>query len=186
MNSHFAPEIVYAVLAFLPMSCGQYAEGTFPVSGKVLFKGEPAAGAVVTFSPASSSEGVKEAVLCTGIVDEGGRFHLSYGEKGLGAPAGKYNVFIIWRKGEPLSSRNASSVSGNPKKRGETREELRDKKVIPDVFNGRYADSSNPLLHAEVKAQTNELPTFDLVDGPAPTPVEQKKQRGGGYTIDNG
>jgi hypothetical protein len=189
MNGRFSPGIVFAALSFLPVSCGQYAEGTFPVSGKVLFKGEPAAGAVVTFSPASPSEAGKENALCTGIVDDGGRFHLRYGEKGLGAPAGKYNVFITWRKGEPPSSGDSSSGSGNAKakKKGETREELRAKKAMPDVLNGRYADSNNPLLHAEVKAETNDLPPFDLIDGPAPVPVEEKKQRrGGGYTVDNG
>ena len=34
----------------------------------------------------------------------------------------------------------------------------------PDRLNGRSFDIGKPLLHAEVKAETNQLPPFELTD----------------------
>jgi hypothetical protein len=34
----------------------------------------------------------------------------------------------------------------------------------PDRLKGRYLDISKPLLHAEVKAESNRLPPFELTD----------------------
>jgi hypothetical protein len=141
--------------------CGRPA-GLYPVSGKVLYKGEPAAGAVVYFhregpSPAPAS------TIPFGIVEEDGSFYLSSDGQGDGCPPGKYAVLVDWKgKNEtPIAQPKPSRAKGKPK-------------IIPvnsrstrnnvDRLKGRYFDISKPLLHAEVLAQSNPLPPFELVD----------------------
>jgi hypothetical protein len=141
--------------------CGRRA-GFYPVSGKVLFKGEPAAGAVVYFH----REGPSPALASTipfGIVDEDGSFYLSSDGEGDGCPPGKYAVLVEWKtKSEtPVAQPNPSRVKGKPK-------------VIPvnsrstrnnvDRLKGRYFEISKPLIHADVLAQSNSLAPFELVD----------------------
>ena len=73
-----------AVTVSVPMSgCGNPA-GFFPVSGKVLYKGEPAAGAVVYFHREGGPAAPKQAIPY-GVVDDGGSFDLACDGLGYGA-----------------------------------------------------------------------------------------------------
>ena len=55
--------------------CGTPA-GFFPVSGKVLYKGEPAAGAVVYFHREGPTPALVMSTLPVGIAEEDGSFYL--------------------------------------------------------------------------------------------------------------
>jgi hypothetical protein len=141
--------------------CGRPA-GLYPVSGKVLCKGEPAARAVVYFhrkgpSPAPAS------TIPFGIVEDDGSFYLSCDGQGDGCPPGKYAVLVEW-KGKfetPVAQPKPSRARGKSEvvhvNRRTTRNGI-------DRLKGRYFDISKPLLHAEVLPQSNPLPPFELVD----------------------
>ena len=136
--------------------------GLFPVSGKVLYKGEPAAGAVVYFhregpSPAPNS------TIPFGIVEEDGSFTLASDGQGDGCPPGKYAVLVEWRgkRETPVEQPKPSRVKGKsnlaPANSRSTRNNV-------DRLKGRYFDISKPLIHADVLPQSNSLAPFELVD----------------------
>jgi hypothetical protein len=131
-----------AVLALCGTSCGKNEHHLYPVSGKVTYKGSPAAGAAVFFNR-QNRESLNEQLVMA-VVQDDGSFELVCGPWGKGAPPGDYDVLIEWK---PV----VAQVNGNPQ-RG------------PDKLNGRYADPSRPLLHTSVEAKINELPPFDLTD----------------------
>jgi hypothetical protein len=137
--------VIYCVgiaLAMSTLSCSRRGENIYPVSGKVTYKGAPAAGATVFFTRKAADYAKEHLVM--GIVKDDGAFELVCGPLGKGAPPGDYDVAVEWKA-------SAGQKNGNPQ-RG------------PDKFNGRYADARHPLLHATVEAKTNDLPPFDLSD----------------------
>jgi hypothetical protein len=141
--------------------CGHPA-GLFPVSGKVLYKGEPAAGAVVYFhregpSPAPTS------TIPFGIVEEDGGFYLSSDGEGDGCPPGKYTVLVEWKgKGETQVTQPKPARSKGKTKVVQVNSRSTRNNV--DRLKGRYFDISKPLIHADVLPQSNSLSPFDLVD----------------------
>jgi len=133
---------VAAMLALACTSCRNKTNNIFPVSGKVTYKGAPAAGAAVFFYR-QGADFLKEHMVM-GIVRDDGSFELVCGPLGKGAPPGEYDVAIEWK---PVTGQR----DGNPQ-RG------------PDKLNGRYADPKHPLLHATVEARPNDLPPFELTE----------------------
>jgi hypothetical protein len=136
--------------------CGPPA-GYFPVSGKVLYRGEPASGAVVYFhragDPAPAGQPIPFAV-----VQDDGRFSLASDGVGSGARPGSYSVLVEWRDG---------AGDGVVPVKGRGRVKLVKRSRVhsgPDRLKGRYFDISEPLLHADVKAASNQLPPFELTD----------------------
>ncbi len=130
--------------------------GYFPVSGKVLYKGQPASGAVVYFHPegppTASAPGVP-----SGLVEDDGSFYLAVDNVGNGCPPGKYTVLVEWR--------DSSGDGVTTVKRGKSTVRKRSKiHSGPDRLKGRYLDVKKPLLHAEVLAQSNTLAPFQLED----------------------
>jgi hypothetical protein len=96
------------VLAFTLASCGESRKPVYPVRGKALFRGSPAAGALVIFSPVGESD--PNVVKPQGMVANDGSFEIStYGEKD-GAPAGEYNVAFVWTVEEPKTKREWSPL----------------------------------------------------------------------------
>ena len=139
------------------VGCGT-GDGLYPVYGKVTYKGEPAVGATVSFfrqKPDPSHEEIPQAQ-----VQDDGSFRLESGDRGRGASPGPYIVLVEWRQG-PLRSHRLDKVrpSGQEITQG-------GKSVLraDDRLKGRYVDSAHPRLNAEVKAQTNNLPPFELTD----------------------
>jgi len=130
-----------AALALTAVSCGN-KNNLYPVSGKVMYQGAPAAGAAVFFY----RQGVDpmNEHMTMGLVQEDGSFELVRGSLGKGAPPGEYDVAIEWKQ-----------VFGQSKGRPQHG---------PDKLQGRYADPKHPLLHATVEAKTNDLPPFELTD----------------------
>jgi hypothetical protein len=131
-----------AALALACASCGN-KHNIYPVSGKVTYKGAPAAGAAVFFQ----HPGVKSVNdhIVMGIVQEDGSFGLVCGSLGEGAPPGEYDILIEWK---PASKQQGKGLPQH----------------TPDKLKGRYADPKHPLLHATVKAETNNLLPFELTD----------------------
>lgn len=82
------------VLALTLASCGETRKPVYPVRGKALFRGRPAAGALVIFNPVREPD--PKVVKPQGVVESDGSFVVStYGEKD-GAPAGEYAVTFVW------------------------------------------------------------------------------------------
>jgi hypothetical protein len=112
----------------------------YPVSGKVLFEGKPAARAIVKFYAVDAAEKQGgQAVVPQGIVGEDGSFRLTTYRSEDGAPAGKYNVSVFW---------------ANPSKGGDDY----DKPLIP----ARYLNAETSGLTAVVEERATELPPFQL------------------------
>jgi hypothetical protein len=121
--------------------CGN-SSGIYPVSGKVLYRGEPAAGATVTFVRKGVTDRSQEQTP-QGVVRADGTFSLA-SPLGAGAPPGEYAVLVEWKVG-------AGKVKGRSPGLN-----------APDRLNRRYLDPARPLLTAAVEAKPNSLPPFEL------------------------
>ena len=156
MLRRFSLVVPAAAAALALVGCGNSA-GLAPVSGKVLYKGEPAAGAVVYFQRQGDVPPSQQLVPF-GIVQNDGGFSLSSEGLGTGALPGKYSVLIEWRD---------ATASGVVPAKSDGKSNLVKRSRIhsgPDRLKGRYFDSRKPLLEADVKAGTNPLATFELND----------------------
>jgi hypothetical protein len=133
---------VFYLTAAVALACTSCGNGIYPVSGKVTYKGRPAAGAAVFFQ----RQGVNlvNEPMIMGLVQQDGSFSVVCGDKGAGAPPGEYDVLIEWRPPSSQPKGLAQNAS--------------------DRLGGRYADPKNPRLHAQIKAGTNNLPPFELTD----------------------
>jgi len=135
-----------AALAVTLLACCGCSTGsrTYPVRGKVLYKGQPAAGAKVIFHPKQDAD--LKAPHPGGIVAADGFFTLTSYKPDDGAPAGDYTVAVVWPE-EP---------GGAPSIRGLARKQPQDR------LRGVYSNPAKPLLQAHVVAGDNELPAFEL------------------------
>jgi hypothetical protein len=132
---------VTAAVLLAGAGCGTN-DNIYPVSGKATYKGMPAAGAALFFQRRGGDPGQEAPIV--GIVQADGSFEVVYGSQGKGCPPGDYDVLIEWKRAP--SPRKGRSQSG------------------PDRLGGRYADPKHPRLHAQVKAEINQLAPFDLTD----------------------
>jgi hypothetical protein len=112
-----------------------------PVQGKVMYQGQPLAGALVSFHPQDRS-----GDPAVGLTKGDGTFELTTGEF-KGADAGKYKITVICQtpidaKGEGLS------FGGEPE--------------TEDRLKGAYANNSKSTITVEVKEGPNQLEPFDL------------------------
>jgi hypothetical protein len=135
-------QALFSTTAALALACTSCGNGLYPVSGKVTYKGAPAAGAAVFFHR-RGGDAMNEHMLM-GLVQEDGSFELVCGSLGKGAPPGQYDVLIEWKR-----------VTGQGKGRPQHG---------PDKLKGRFADPQHPLLHATVEAKATILPPFELTD----------------------
>jgi hypothetical protein len=161
MNRKVFVLLMTAGSALVQAGCGHPA-GLYPVSGKVLYKGEPAAGAVVYFHREGPSP-VPVSTIPFGIAEEDGSFYLSSDGEGDGCPPGKYAILVEWKsKSEtPVEQPKPSRVKGKSKAAPVNSRSTRNS---VDRLKGRYFDISKPLIHADVLPQSNSLPPFELVD----------------------
>jgi hypothetical protein len=164
------PKAAVCCLAFA--GCGNPA-GYYPVSGRVVYKGEPASGAVVYFHQEALStvvpDGRPPAIASgstpVGIADNDGNFSLTCDGVGDGCPPGKYVVLVEWR-GKPESQVvDTTPIPAKGKGKAKTPEYKVNKQMARqgvDRLKGRYFDISKPLLRAEVLPQSNSLPPFEI------------------------
>jgi hypothetical protein len=159
--SFLLPWAAFGCLALA--GCGNPA-GHYPVNGRVLYKGEPASGAVVYFHQEGPSATATET-LPVGIADEDGNFHLSRDGIGDGCPPGKYAVLVEWKGKAEGSAAGANLVPVKGKSKAKSKEFTVNKQMARqgiDRLKGRYFDISKPMLHAEVLPQSNSLPPFEI------------------------
>ena len=130
------------VAAVLGTSC---AGGLNHVEGKVLYKGGPARGAIITFHP--KAEDTLTTPRPSGVVRDDGTFTLSTRHPNDGAAAGEYLVTIVWPE-DPRPARPTFSTAPPPDP--------------PDRLKGRYADRTRSGLTAVVKSGSNQLPPFEV------------------------
>jgi hypothetical protein len=137
-------KVVFCLVAALALACASCGNrnNIYPVSGKVTYKGSPAAGATVFFHRQGGDSMNDHMIM--GIVQEDGSFELVCGSLGKGAPPGEYDVLIEWK-------RVSCQSKGRPQHG-------------PDKLKGRYADPKHPRFHVVIKAEGNELGPFDLTD----------------------
>ena len=130
-----------ATLALSSAGCGN-SNGLYPVSGKVLYKGEPAKGAAVYFHRKKGTD-PPQTHTPQGVVQEDGTFTLA-SPIGNGALPGEYVVLIEWKKG-------AGKVRGRSPAL-----------TTPDRLRGGYMNPNRSPFQVEVKTKHNHLPPFEL------------------------
>jgi hypothetical protein len=142
-----APAAVCLALAAGLAGCGGNGKGVtlYTVRGKVLYKGEPAAGADVVFQLKIDKS--KDPIRPTGKVRSDGTFLLSSFRSDDGAPAGDYNVLVRWYKEGKVGREKG-------KKRGHN--------VPVDFLQDRYADPVSSRFTATVKSEATELGPFEI------------------------
>jgi hypothetical protein len=133
----------FAIAVFGALVCAGCGNnnGLYPVSGKVLCNGAPAAGATVTFLRKEVERRAESALQ--GVVQDDGSFALA-GPKGSGAAPGEYIVLVEWKEGAGKTKGRAPALAA------------------PDRLKGRYLDPQKPLLTATVEPATNNLPPFEV------------------------
>jgi len=135
----------HGLLLLAAVACASCSKGGLnPVQGKVLYKGQPLEGAVVTFHPKGAG---KSITLLRPIGRSGadGTFTVTTGDK-EGAPAGEYVVTLVCPEVVNLAKGKISTAPPETK----------------DRFQGAYAKSETSHLRAEVKAGPNQLEPFQL------------------------
>lgn len=138
LTGHLA---VWGLACVLIAGC---SEGTSlqPVTGKVVYKGQPLAGALVTLHPKDNND--PRVVRPVGYTQEDGTFKILTGKK-EGAPVGKYVVTVICNQ-KPQSEKKEKSFSTGG-----------DDDTV-DLLGGAYANFQTSKLTFEVKAGPNDLP----------------------------
>jgi hypothetical protein len=132
----------FAALVGVLAGCGKrgWLE-TYPVKGTVLVDGKAAKGATVSFHPREATG--DKPYLPTGQTDENGEFSLSTFVTNDGAPAGEYDVTVVWSvRYNPISTLWEG-----------------------DKLNGQYADKSKSTLRVSVEKHPQQLPPFELTSG---------------------
>jgi hypothetical protein len=137
-----------AVLILMPTLAGcddSDRVSVYPVSGKVLHRGRPAAGANVIFHATDPSAAASSVPIPRGTVQADGTFELSSYEESDGAPAGTYDVTVIWPP-------DAADPNADPESAGGEADRLR----------GRYANPNTSGLSATVLEAETQLEPFEL------------------------
>ena len=137
-SMHAAGWVVWSVWLASIGACSPSESGpqTHAVRGQVFVNDQPAAGALIVFSPA---DGSGDRDRPRGYVDEDGEFTLTTFSLHDGAPAGNYKVAVIWREQQD---------EGDPPGRYLTAE--------------KYSRPETSGLRAEIQAGQNELQPFFL------------------------
>jgi hypothetical protein len=129
------------LLSLMILGCGgDGRKPVFPVKGKILVGGKPAAKAQVVFHPLADPDG--KAPRPNGVVADDGSYTLNTYTAGDGAPAGEYAVTVLWPQGESHTGGDADSG--------------------PDRLGGRYANPKTTSLRARVDTTPTDVPTFNL------------------------
>ncbi|QVL34784.1 hypothetical protein KIH39_13005 [Telmatocola sphagniphila] len=135
------------LLIFVP-SCGN-SNNLYPVTGKVIYKGQPAVGAILYFNVKGADPKVSQTA--SAVVGEDGTYTLETSRFGKGAAPGDYTVIVYWPREDTEAKGHHTPAA--PKKGNQ-----------PDRLKQKYFVAGNPLLEAKIIAGKNEIPPFDLTD----------------------
>lgn len=141
MSLRFRPAtFALAAVLFSGFSgCGERLLPVVPVSGKVLVKGQPAAGAQVVLHPVSADP--EKVFSASGKVQDDGTFKIGLHTVDDGAPPGDYVATVQWFK---LVQTEGGAGPG------------------PNVVAQEYGDPKRSPLRVTVKDESTELAPFDL------------------------
>lgn len=142
-------------VALTLVGCGEAEPPKVPVqavTGKVYVNGKPAAGAVIQFVPANSTD--PNALRPFGKADDDGSYTLRTYKPGDGVPPGEYLVSVKWPG--PKSATPATKPADDPDGDGAIMGPPR------DYFRGKYANPLTSNLKVTVSPGTTELPPFQL------------------------
>lgn len=161
--------VCLAALAIMGCNQGGSSLDTVPVSGIVTLDGTPVEGAVVTFSPTSTT-----GTAASGKTDATGRYQLTTLNPGDGALPGSYNVIISKTEGGTSS---AIKPGMTDEEATIAAMEARDaaggaEAEIKDVLPAKYKSTAESGLKAEVAAGKGEF-NFDLKSDAKPEPAQE-------------
>jgi hypothetical protein len=131
--------VLVPLLGFL--ACSETKPKIFPVTGTLLYKDQPATGAMVAFYPKNDSN----QPASVGVVAKDGTFSLSTG-RDEGAPAGEYVVTVSWIQ-EVKTPQKGNQINMSMNEGG----------VPVDRLKGAYSDKSKSTLMREIKPGPNQL-----------------------------
>jgi hypothetical protein len=114
-----------------------------PVRGQVLFRGRPAAHALLILYPEDAPEPVK-GLRPSGRSGPDGCFALTTYEQGDGVPPGRYRTTVQWPSEDPRDPSNPHDPEAAVP-RG------------PDLLQGRYSDPGRTPLAITVAEGTSQL-----------------------------
>jgi hypothetical protein len=135
--------LLFLLAAVVLAGCGKgiSVPSTVPVSGLVKYKGKPVQGIRVTLH--SQSEPAKAAFIPSGQTGPDGKFKLSTGAPGNGAPPGTYVVtFEKPEIGSPAATRSIETEI--------------------DAFRGKYSDPAQSKWTVTIERGQNSLQPFEL------------------------
>ncbi len=138
---HAGAAVALLVLVWSAISLGR-AHGrpgrlaVYPVTGKVLVNGRPAAGAAIVLHPQDPSLSARPRA----IVKSDGSLVMTTYEPGDGAPAGEYKATVEWRR--PVAGDEAGGDAPPP----------------ANVLPPDYASSATTTLTVTVEEGENEIP----------------------------
>jgi hypothetical protein len=137
----------FLVALFLGAFCGGCSKqsGLDPVRGKVLYKNEPLAGAMVAFHPEGGPSLDTQPV--TGLTKDDGTFSLTTGQVDGAAP-GKYVVTVVCMVPEKTEEKPGAIMMGMPE--------------TTDRFEGKFASRESSKINVEIKAGQSELEPIKL------------------------
>lgn len=119
--------------------CSEQPIPVVPVSGKVLFQGQPAPGAQVVLHPVAKDP--ERVFSATGKVRDDGTFKIGVNIDGDGAPPGEYVATVQWFK--PVQTDGGAGPG-------------------PNVIPATYGDPAQSPLKVTVKDGPTELEPFQL------------------------
>jgi len=141
--------LALAVLTFAAIGCGSGAVKTYPVKGKVAYKGKPMVrGGGISLIPLTDQTGAAAG----GAIDKDGNFSLMTYKPGDGSMPGKFRVVIS----QQVYSEGAPTKDGEPPSKATADVPVADR--IPDAY-------SNPVsspLELQVKAEPQENVVLEI------------------------
>jgi hypothetical protein len=159
-RSWIASALLLATLSVA--GCGNQPTGYSRAYGKLLYKGEPAAGAFLMFQP-ESKPAAADFVPPSAVVEDDGRFEVA-SAAGDGAPPGKYKVLVAWPEESPTAEAPTDSKSNAKKKVsiGPVRRKNKLDTKAKDRLKGRYYSPDTPLTTVEIKAEATDLGSLEI------------------------
>lgn len=132
--------LIAAVMAMAIVGCGHSDRAAvYPAEGRVVWNGQPLAGAQVVLYPQGQSDA--KTVPARAQTDSEGRFRLSTYGTADGAPEGEYAVTVVHYR---VRQQDGGSVPG------------------PNVLPAKYASPKTTDLRVQIAKGTNTLPTLAL------------------------
>jgi hypothetical protein len=164
MNQRFrvASSLLFTMLSVA--GCGNQPAGYARAFGKLSYKGEPAAGALLVFHFEGKPQSA-DLVVPSATVEDDGSFDV-VSPTGDGAPPGKYKVLVSWPADSSTAEAPTDTKSKTKKKASSGPDRRKNKldTLAKDRLKGRYSNVDSPLTTVEVKAETTDLGSLEIKD----------------------